>query len=543
MHGKSYDNLKNETVAARSVKCRCSHALPKSFRAYRCYEVNDAARDKCLNYFWALSSWESKKAYIKGLIHSRRAMRRRKNTLSADVSAVKNEFYDCFVAREDGVKVKVCRRFFLNTLDISLSQFYRWLSSSVCDPFAQDDDQNVANNKPDPRRDTAIEWIDQLPKVPSHYCRASSSKQYVDSSFQSESHMHRLYTDYAKTKQQKPLCRQLFASILESKKVGIHAPRKDQCDLCSSHAAGNISQTDYEDHIVKKEEARIAKYEAKNLCSDTTVVVTMDVQSVLLAPKLLASAVYYKRKLQVHNLTIYRLNDSAVHLYVWHEADGGVTSNEFTSCISDYIRMLPATVTRVILISDGCAYQNRNRVLASCLRDISLQGNRVIEQLYLEKGHTMMEADSVHSTLDKLFKSAVIYTPSDYTCLMQQARPQKPYVVKAVDFKFFSNFEELATNLSSIRPGTKAGDAAVIDIRGLKYQDGAISYKLHHPDEWKILHERAKPTRGATRMLLSPPPLFSEPKKIKKDKFNNLQELKILLPLHHHNFYDSLTHD
>ncbi|XP_050063021.1 52 kDa repressor of the inhibitor of the protein kinase-like [Aphis gossypii] len=48
----------------------------------------------------------------------------------------------------------------------------------------------------------------------------------------------------------------------------------------------------------------------------------MDLQSVLLCPKTDASAMYYKQKLQLHNFTIYRLNDKDVTLYVWHEGNG-----------------------------------------------------------------------------------------------------------------------------------------------------------------------------------------------------------------------------
>ena len=52
-----------------------------------------------------------------------------------------------------------------------------------------------------------------------------------------------------------------------------------------------------------------------------------------------------------------------------------------------------------ILISDGCNPQNRNKILASALSDLAKKADLTIEQLYPEKGHTMMEADSVHSTL------------------------------------------------------------------------------------------------------------------------------------------------
>jgi hypothetical protein len=303
-----------------------------------------------------------------------------------------------------------------------------------------------------------------------------------------------------------------------------------------------VAEEEYEDHILKKQEAHMAKENAKELCDNKTVVITMDVQSVLLAPRLMASSIYYKRKLQIHNMTFYRLNDSEVDLYVWNESDGGVSCNEFVSCITHYISMLPTEVTRVILISDGCAYQNRNRVLSSGLWDLSKLQNIVIEQLYLERGHTMMEADSVHAQLDRMFKRAIIYAPSDYIYLMRQARPQQPYRVKILDYNFFFNFE-VPSNVSSIRPNDRTCEATVNQIRGLRYADGEIGYKLRHPHEWTIMHKRIVLTRGVNR--LNPPlmPLYASTLKISKDKYKHLQELKVLLPLEYHAFYDSLQHD
>ena len=65
-----------------------------------------------------------------------------------------------------------------------------------------------------------------------------------------------------------------------------------------------------------KNEAQQAKKEAKELVNEETLVITLDVQSVLFAPKLQASAVYYKKKIQLHNFTIYELNNSDVTLCV-----------------------------------------------------------------------------------------------------------------------------------------------------------------------------------------------------------------------------------
>ena len=57
----------------------------------------------------------------------------------------------------------------------------------------------------------------------------------------------------------------------------------------------------------------------------------MDLQSVLLVPFILAFTAYNNVKLQLHNFTILQLSlsDEHVTLYVWHEREGGVISNDW----------------------------------------------------------------------------------------------------------------------------------------------------------------------------------------------------------------------
>lgn len=49
-----------------------------------------------------------------------------------------------------------------------------------------------------------------------------------------------------------------------------------------------------------------------------------------------------------------------------------------------------------------------------------------VEQYNLERGHSIMEADSVHSTLERLFNSP-IYTSWDYLSRIRQARQFQSY--------------------------------------------------------------------------------------------------------------------
>ena len=263
--------------------------------------------------------------------------------------------------------------------------------------------------------------------------------------------MYAAYYDYAKEHNIEIISRQLFCDILEEKKISIFKPRKDQCDICCGFETGNVEITEYENHILKVREAEMAKEEAKNNCNQTRVVVTMDVQSILLCPRFLVSSAYYKRKLQVHNFTMFRLNDKHVSLYVWHEGNGGVTSNEFVSCVIDYIESLPPDVKEVILISDGCSYQNRNKILSSSLRDLSYRRNIVIEQIILERSHTMMECYCIYSILDQVFKGSLIDDPSDYVALMRQARRKQPFDIKLVDYQFFSQLRRAAIKYSILK--------------------------------------------------------------------------------------------
>lgn len=88
-----------------------------------------------------------------------------------------------------------------------------------------------------------------------------------------------------------------------------------------------------------------------------------------------------------------------ITLYVCDEGDGGVTVNEFTTSIIDFLKTSLNLKKKKIIISYGCFYQNRNKILSCALAKLSKETGLEYEQFILEKGHTMMEVDSLNSTL------------------------------------------------------------------------------------------------------------------------------------------------
>ena len=185
----------------------------------------------------------------------------------------------------------------------------------------------------------------------------------------------------------------------------------------------------------------------------------MDVQAFFVSPKLYASALYYKTKLASHNFTMYILKTKQVKCYYWHEGEGDVSANAFASCIQDCLVDVTSSgdISKVTLYSDGCGYQNRNSLLANVLLDYAATNNIEIVQKYLERGHTQMEVDSIHSSVETRLKHRNIYYPGNYVDVFRECRPEKPYEVKELTYDFFFNFNSIKY-VNSIRPGRTTGD-------------------------------------------------------------------------------------
>ena len=185
--------------------------------------------------------------------------------------------------------------------------------------------------------------------------------------------------------------------------LSLFQPRKDTCDECIKFEEGNLSE-EYNAHRMRARRAQEEKARDKVRAGNEQGVkcVTMDLQSVLLCPRWKASALYYKTKLCVHNFTVYDLVSKHCVCHVWNECEGGLTGNEFASCVVDFLTS-DLSSSEYVVYSDGCGYQNRNATLASALSYFSKKIGKTVTQNILVKGHTQMEVDSVHSTIKRKF--------------------------------------------------------------------------------------------------------------------------------------------
>lgn len=196
------------------------------------------------------------------------------------------------------------------------------------------------------------------------------------------------------------------------------------------------------------------------------VTYTMDLQALLLSPRSTVSSLYYKMKLSLHNLTFFDLNTKDGYCFLWNETEGNLTSNEISSIISHFVLTklpLPEGKEKIVLFTYGFSYQNRSCNVSNALLHISTSKNVIIEQKYLEVGHTHIEADAVHSTIEQRLKNKKINVPADYVTVCREARKSNPYFVEYLHHEFFKCFDNHLF-YKSVRPGRGVGSPRVVDV-------------------------------------------------------------------------------
>ncbi|KAK7130348.1 hypothetical protein R3I93_019849 [Phoxinus phoxinus] len=531
MMGQPYVGISRKEVVnmePRVMGPRCQSAACVKSSKLHCSAIGEADRENIFKCFWENMNWAEKKMYVRGLVDVIPVKRRRGSDNSRRSSTL------IFFLKVDGQRRRVCKGLFLATLGIGAWSALNWVQD------AGNAQQNAASCHRREAHEFMKSFLQDLPKVPSHFCRSSTSKQYLEPVFQSMLNLYKVYHRAAEEKMLRPFSRQMLSEEFKQQNLSLYHPKKDQCNTCCSFKAGNLPDNEWQIHFLKKEEACAAKLQDKKDASDKTMVVCMDLQALLLCPRLNVSALYYKAKLAVHNFTIYDMSTDNTTCYVWHEGEGALSPSEFASCVTDFLSEHKEH-EKYILWTDGCENQTYNSVLANALLKFSIEKKKVVIQKFLEKGHTEMECDSVHSVIERRLRNQEIYVPAQYVALMKTAR-SKPnlYKVKYVDHNFFQDFTKLSL-CKSIHPGIKLCDPSVHDISAIRYNiNGTMDFKIQHSADWTPFskHQLQHTTSASPAVT----PLYTESLKIREIKYRHLQDLKEVIPKDFHSFYDNLRH-
>ena len=351
--------------------------------------------------------------------------------------------------------------FFEKTLDIGSKAVRCTLAKKKSGCFSHTDQRGrhkPHNKTTDARQQFVKDHITSFPKVQSHYSRKDTNREFLQTDLTIRK-MHELYKDKCKEKGCAPVSEKIYRNIFcESFNLSFHTPKKDQCPQCVKYAekekrdelTGEDKQS-YNQHQERKTLAREEKAKDKELAKTlkTHYSATFDLEAVLSTPCSKVSVMFYKRKLSCYNLSFYSLGNQRGTCYLWDESEGGRGSSEIGTCLIMHLQSLPATTTHVSLFSDTCSGQNRNQYVACGLwySAQNIPNLKIIDQKFLETGHTHMECDSMHSAIEFAKKNTPIYVPSQWDTVIRMARRKNPYVVVPMKHTNFYNLKELASHM------------------------------------------------------------------------------------------------
>lgn len=533
----------------------------------KCFDnIKEDERYNLFKAYWGLSNLELQRAFIRSCMMEVQPRYRYSNAQNPRLP--NNAFYFTL----DGKKIRVCKLFFINTLDITDRQLRTVKSKTNSHGIVEPERRGKHDKKKrvDPELLQSIRnHIESIPRVESHYLRATTNREYISDS----KTIWDLWTDFNNDQKEKslPQCDYwLYLNTFNKEfNISFFQPKKDRCETCVAYelapeSTKTLLKSNYDKHLKEKELCRQEKRTDRRNIDETHICAIYDLQSVMLCPS--PSYFYYSSKINCLDFTITELKNGEddkksygdVYCYFWDETQGQRGANEIGSCIFDYLRTLSANNAdkklHVTFYSDNCTGQNKNKVIASLYSYAVAYFDNIesITHKYLIKGHTQNEADNVHSLIEKEIKknekAGPIYIPVQFATLIKSARKSgQPFIVKEVNYEFFLNLKLLQEQWGyNFKENFHKETILWNDLKVLKFDKAEMFhfyYKTSYSDEMFSqidMRNKRKKMMGFNEIVIKQ--LNEHALELKENKKRDLKDLvrKNLIPSIYASFYNTL---
>lgn len=557
--GQEYTSVKTKKVVhARQMKARCKGTMCEKMKKM-CSQITEEDRKAIFDSYHNLGDLRLQREFL--IRHVKINQVKRKYT-DGDSRRSKTREY-MLTVRES--LTPVCKVFFFNTLGISEQSVRTALDKITDTGTVQKDNRGGRQSETVKERDALMrkeisDHIDRFPKVESHYCREKTTKEYLNPEL-SKRYMYAMFVREWIPRIRPPSFT-TYRDVFKSKNLSIHRPKKDQCSLCVSYHQSNDCekvglQDKYKKHVGEKERVREIKDQCKKEAQENPNILcaSFDLQQVIYLPMSKESAIFYKRRLSIYNLTVYNIADRDCHCFTWDETQSKRGSSEISTSVYEALKVYDNKgMTKAYLFSDGCGGQNKNSITPAMMLYTVLNSKNIeeISLRFFETNHGQNEGDSAHSAIGHALKRAGdLFLPSQVATVMALARPQQPYIVHEMQYGDILDFKGFSKDLRILDAGRFVDDESfswnnVMELRVMKSAPNKIFYKTSHFDcEFKELSLRrlSKPVYEH-----SPQTLNAGLTNLSKEKYNDLMALcsgvtPVIRKEQHKTFYVSLPHD
>lgn len=536
--GKMYENAKGQTVKAKEIGPTCKNTC-----FYNCSKLfSKIQREDIHQKFWDLSD-DDKNIFYTEFVIRRNSKRRNSKTKNVESSMQKKKnFFDYYLKRQD-LKTQVCKAFFLNTLGISERRIYYYFNNIHSEENGIKKPSKKSNSGRKKIAESKLnhikEHIDSFPTIDSHYCRSNTSKKYLDSNLS----IQKMYKLYCEKYSDGSVTYEIYRQVFNNKcNLSFYKPKKDQCDKCTAFKAiKNPTENEKKQYDMHIEENTYIKAE-RNLDrqnnEELRAIICYDLQNVFSLPKGFVSNFYYKRKFNVFNLTatvILKSKPNLTYCAIWGENMSGRSGNDLASALIKILKAVVKdnpTLKEIILWSDSCIPQNKNKITSTALLQFLNDSENIIflTQKFSEPGHSrIQEVDCVHSAIERHLRGLEIPSPVKLLRFLtnlnySNVRLKVIQMVRDDFFAFSKKAEELNFNLV---PFSKC---KILCYN--KENPYTINYKNHLKDvSYQSAYLKKKVPRTTTahfcKDIFSKPLVNLPPKDLPEDK---IRDIKSMLP-------------
>ena len=188
--------------------------------------------------------------------------------------------------------------------------------------------------------------------------------------------------------------------------LGFFVPKNDLCQTCETfknliEEEKILQKVSYQRHLNEKELCRTEKQNDINTADGNAEIICVDLQAVIPLPSGDDCSFFYKRRLNCYNFTIFNIVRKEGHCYLWHEALGKGGANEIGTCLFEFFKT--QTAKKIIMYSDNCARQQKNKFVASLLLH-TVNTSQYVEEIlhkFFLVGHSQNEGDAMHALIEK----------------------------------------------------------------------------------------------------------------------------------------------
>lgn len=186
--GESIKQQNNASKPEKHLGPACTSPWCAKTKSRHRDEFTDAQRHQIFDVFWKQMDRGQKKAYVTSLVDVHSLKPRNQNQGKPDTFI--------YYLKLGEKKVQVCRTMFLNTLAVGRRQVEGWMKSSL--PGVPSTKKSCTTKNISDAKKNLLEFLDLLPKMPSHYCRSTTSKMYLEPDINSKMDLFRMYEEHCK---------------------------------------------------------------------------------------------------------------------------------------------------------------------------------------------------------------------------------------------------------------------------------------------------------------------------------------------------------